>query len=59
MSNGDTQLKEKREIIKSKYKSKDASIKYDSKNISISNIGDEYTGKSNGESSTNLHRDID
>ena len=59
MSNGDTQLKEKREIIKSKYKSKDASTKYDNKNISISNLGDEYTGKSNGESSTNLHKDFD
>ena len=52
MSNGDMQMKEKKDSGRLKYKSKEVQSKYENKNISISNLGDNYTTKSNGECST-------
>ena len=58
MSNGDLQTKDKKESGRLKYKSKEVKSKYENKNISISNLGDNYTTKSNGECSTsNLQND--
>ena len=51
-------MKEKKDSGILKYKSKEVKSKYENKNKSISNLGDNYATKSNGQSSTsNLQND--
>ena len=42
-------MKEKKDSGRLKYKSKEVKSKYENKNISISNLGDNYATKSNGQ----------